>query len=705
MRSIASSVKSGNCRTARVIEHLVYHYDDDLSPDHPDAENTLGLVTYIEDFAGATYFSYDGRENLTGRIRSYSEQGLEFVTRMEYDAMDRSVALTYPDGSVVNYDYSEQGTLDRIPGYVENVDYTAWDAHAEIAYSNGITRTYAYDDRLRLDRLQSFGGQDAIQDLTYGFDARSNITTIVDRRPERTPENDLSQEYAYDGLYRLTDAVGTYGQIDYRYDSIGNMISKTSDAADTRLNLGPIVYGENGAGPHALTSANGIAYTYDANGNLMTKGDVQYEWDVRNRLVAAIDADTSSTYLYDSENQRVLQTVHSLGVVTTTLYPDQVVEVRDGQLIKYVFDDEKRMARTASTFDPDELIQGFGTQTVADTQDTEPGSEETLWYLSDHLGGTNLMTDAEGQVTSEVVYYPYGLTRYESNGTGVRYRFTDKELDASGLYYYGARYHDPVIGRFISVDPLYGERPDLALENPQGLNVYAYTLNNPVRYDDPTGEGWLDVVQTGLDVVGMIPVVGEVADLANAGIYAARGDYANAALSASAAIPIIGTAATGAKLAIKAGKAIKTVKKANNLADTSRTVTKTALKTCSFSAATTVVTVDGEEEISEIQVGDLVLAYDESLGVTGFYTVADAYSSLHQLITFVEFDSGVVETTPEHPFYTNDAGWVPAGLLLPGDQVLISDTSYDTVRRTHTVLGPKEMYKSYGRPSPHFLRR
>ncbi|KAG2882952.1 hypothetical protein PC115_g21794 [Phytophthora cactorum] len=64
----------------------------------------------------------------------------------------------------------------------------------------------------------------------------------------------------------------------------------------------------------------------------------------------------------------------------------------------------------------------------------------------------------------------------------------------------------------------------------------------------------LDVTQTVLDVAGMIPVIGEVADLANAGIYAARGDYTNAALSAAAAIPFVGWAATGAKFAVKGSK-------------------------------------------------------------------------------------------------------------------------------------------------------
>jgi hypothetical protein len=110
--------------------------------------------------------------------------------------------------------------------------------------------------------------------------------------------------------------------------------------------------------------------------------------------------------------------------------------------------------------------------------------------------------------------------------------------------------------------------------NPQSLNRYSYCWNNPLKFNDPTGHwGWsnikkaakavakavvskIDYVQTALDVVGLIPVVGEVADALNGGIYAARGDYVSAALSFAACIPVAGTAATAGKLAKHAVKAV-----------------------------------------------------------------------------------------------------------------------------------------------------
>lgn len=124
----------------------------------------------------------------------------------------------------------------------------------------------------------------------------------------------------------------------------------------------------------------------------------------------------------------------------------------------------------------------------SNTQKMLPEKEAKIeWYLPDHLGSTSLLVDENGQVVSEVAYYPYGLTRYQDNGEHIAYGFTGKELDVSGLHYYGVRYHDGPNGRFINVDPLYAQQPERNLPDPQSLNLYAYAGNNPINYSDPTG--------------------------------------------------------------------------------------------------------------------------------------------------------------------------------------------------------------------------
>ncbi len=111
----------------------------------------------------------------------------------------------------------------------------------------------------------------------------------------------------------------------------------------------------------------------------------------------------------------------------------------------------------------------------------------TLRYVhQDHLTGTSMMTDSSGnQINTTVKYYPYGVRRNsqpEIDNFPTDKLFTGQRLDGKGLYYYGARYYEPTIGRFISPDTIV---PDPA--SPQSFNRYSYCLNNPLRYTDPSG--------------------------------------------------------------------------------------------------------------------------------------------------------------------------------------------------------------------------
>ncbi len=112
------------------------------------------------------------------------------------------------------------------------------------------------------------------------------------------------------------------------------------------------------------------------------------------------------------------------------------------------------------------------------------GGEETLnWLLSDHLGSTSMTTDASGNVVSEVRYSAFGEMRYQNGTTPTDYLYTGQRQEAElGLYYYVARWYDPAIGRFIQADSII---PNAG--KAKAFDRYAYTLNNPVQYSDPSG--------------------------------------------------------------------------------------------------------------------------------------------------------------------------------------------------------------------------
>ena len=114
-------------------------------------------------------------------------------------------------------------------------------------------------------------------------------------------------------------------------------------------------------------------------------------------------------------------------------------------------------------------------------------TEGTFYFHKDHLGSSTVMTDFYGVGTAEATdYMPFGSMRDHTGIDVSAYKFTDQELDAeTGLYNYGARLYDPVIGRFICADIII---PDLY--NPQSLNRYSYCLNNPLIYVDPNGQNY-----------------------------------------------------------------------------------------------------------------------------------------------------------------------------------------------------------------------
>src|SRR3989344_2005326 len=124
-------------------------------------------------------------------------------------------------------------------------------------------------------------------------------------------------------------------------------------------------------------------------------------------------------------------------------------------------------------------------QRIAKQQDGK-----TFYFHNDHLGSATVVTDEDGKVVEEKRYDPFGI---ELTG-GSKIGYNSKELDRdTELNYYGARYYASEFGRFITADTIKGK-----LSNPQSLNLYAYTLNNPLKYVDPSGnqekDSFMDVL-------------------------------------------------------------------------------------------------------------------------------------------------------------------------------------------------------------------
>jgi hypothetical protein len=248
------------------------------------------------------------------------------------------------------------------------------------------------------------------------------------------------------------------------------------------------------------------------------------------------------------------------------------------------------------------------------------------------------------------------------------------------------------LGRFISADTIVP-----GAGNPQALNRYSYSLSNPLKYTDPSGhwvESAIDIALIGYDLW----------DISQNGL-----NWENGLSLAADVGGLLLPVATGGGLAVRAAfhaddavkllthvdDVVKVANAADNLADAGKTLDNladAANAVCSFSAETLVSTANGYQLISALEPGDVVLAYHEGLGTTGYYTVTATWSHLDPVIEYVTLDGEVVEVTPEHPFFTAEKGWVAAGDLWLGAHVLQANGDYGVVEDMAFVHQPRAMY-------------
>jgi RHS repeat-associated protein len=203
----------------------------------------------------------------------------------------------------------------------------------------------------------------------------------------------------------------------------------------------------------ANASVPTTTYAYDNNGNLLQAGGWSYVWDYLNRMLASGFNNSTTTYAYDPSGARVLQT----STTSTTYYPNKY----------YSFTSTKSGANTYATstnyvFNGDTLL---ATIDQALYNGAATGSPITRYIHSDHLGSTNVVTDASGTVAQLLDYYPYGATRVSSNTypTNEKRQYIGQYSDTgTGLSYLNARYYNSQQGQFVSQDPVF-------LGNPKSL--------------------------------------------------------------------------------------------------------------------------------------------------------------------------------------------------------------------------------------------
>ncbi|WCF10749.1 toxin [Paenibacillus thiaminolyticus] len=458
--------------------------------------------------------------------------GETYDTSWRYDAQDRVLAQTDAKGNLQQLTYNDAGQPQAVSltlqGQAEQriwnrIEYNAAGQVQLAEAGNSVITEYTYEEstqrliRKKDSRGLPSGEGEVLQDYRYEYDPVGNILSICNEaEPVRYFRNQAvapKRQYAYDALYQLVSSSGresdalrqqtslpplitpiplddsqyiNYAE-KYSYDRAGNLIKLSHNGAsqyttnvyvDKRSNRGLWRPGED---------IPDIAASFDRAGNQQALFPGRpLEWDTRNQLsrvhmVVREGGDNDwEGYLYDSSGIRIVKRCTRKTQITTqadtTLYlPGLELRIRQTG-------DRVTEALQVVTLD-----EGAGQVRVLHWEDeTEPGgiaNDQYRYSLHDHLGSSILELDKQGQIISKEEFYPYGGTalwtaRSEVEASYKTTRYSGKELDATGLYYYGYRYYMPWLGRWLNPDPA---------GTVDGLNLYRMVRNNPISLMDPDG--------------------------------------------------------------------------------------------------------------------------------------------------------------------------------------------------------------------------
>lgn len=464
---------------------------------------------------GSVYRATFNAANLLERVEVNLEgaaAATPFVTDIDYDAKGQRQTITYANGATTTTTY------DPLTFRLATLRTT------RPAGPNGLAALFA--------------NATVVQDLRYTYDPAGNITRIEDAALPVIFHNNEQvapiSAYTYDALYRLIEATGrehiaqtghdfgppppggnyrdhpfvgrranpndptalrNYTER-YEYNAVGNFTTLRHVAANGQWTR---VYTYDAASllepakkSNRLTSTQvgddhahpAEAYTHDAHGNVTRLPHLggaaeNLRWDFEDQLQQVeLPGGETAHYVYDAAGQRARKVIEAAGGAPREerLYLGGYEVYR-----RHAGADAGLERRTLHVMDDKQRIALVETRNGVD--DGTP-ARVIRYQLGNHLGSAALELAADAALIAYEEYHPYGTTAFQAVRGDVevaarRYRYTGKERDEeTGLYYHGARYYAPWLGRWTSADPIgIGD----------GLNLYRYVAANPVRLHDPRG--------------------------------------------------------------------------------------------------------------------------------------------------------------------------------------------------------------------------
>ena len=497
-----------------------------------DLTGRLGKVRHPG--GGESQFAYDplgnpikvtnplGKErhrtyDAAGRLLSMTDTKGQ-VTTFTYDAAGRLIQKRLADSKVVNYRYDAQGNLAQVDdgAFPLRYSYDADRRLVQVAYpaikrtlsyeydaagllskfvdSEGRTMRYEYDSAKRLSAIKlptdqsiafAYDAKDRLTSLTYPNGVKGSWAYDVANRPTSITYRDASGKSLTGWQYTYDAAGNRIGTIDgqnrttrYQYDPAGQLVEEHTGAGKT------VRYSYLPGGNRGNRDSDGktVQYRYDQVDRLLAVGEETLTYDANGNLVERRGPSGTTRYAYDPED-RLVKVVKTDGSEISFGYAptgERVWRRDSAGLTYFVTDGINLLAELSADLKPSATyLHGPG----IDRPLMMAREGQSYFYHADLLGSVASMTDVGGRVAMAYDYDAFGNLRAKNGTLKNSFAFTGREYESViGLYFYRARYYDPMLGRFLSPDPWPGR-----LSKPRSLNPYVYADNNPVNYSDPSG--------------------------------------------------------------------------------------------------------------------------------------------------------------------------------------------------------------------------
>lgn len=445
---------------------------------------------------GTTSATYDQAGNL---LTLTDAKGQTLTTT--YDALNRPLTQSYPGAArniVSTYDQPFNGRLSAIQEEESNRSFVYNTLGQVISETRTIGTTtatvhYAYDATTGelasitypSGRVLSFSRDSAGQIAGLAVDGAplvANIVSLPYGPVTSATLGSVNLTRSYNQRYQMSRLQA--GSLDSAYsrDQAGRVTGITNipgPAAETFTTTATIHPDNNQL--LGLSGSETIAYSHDANGNVITDGSFTYTWDALNRLVQVQESGAViATYGYDSQNRRIRKTAN-------------------GQTIHYHYDlNNQLIAESLADGTPLRDYFYLDSEPIALREyQNNPG---LYYYVTDHLGTPRRLITSTGTVVWEAAYLPFGQAQVKTGTVQNNLRFPGQYFDSeTGLHYNFHRYYDPTTGRYLAADPI-------GLDG--GMNLYAYVESDPVNWIDLEGLspiGWVvRLTQTGMKKISSL---------------------------------------------------------------------------------------------------------------------------------------------------------------------------------------------------------